>query len=122
VIRALVVGATLFGCAHTGPLDERTIDRVVRRHEGDIRSCYDIGLSRIAGLSGTLRLEFTIEPSGATADARVRDSTLEHPEVERCLVAIVARWRFPASDAKTEVAYPLVFAPEEELDAPPTSP
>jgi TonB family protein len=120
VIRSLAVGAMLLGCAHTGPLDERAIDRVVRRHEGDIRSCYDIGLSRIAGLAGTLRLDFTITPSGATTGARISESTLEHPEVERCLVDIVSRWRFPASDTKTDVAYPLAFAPEEDLDAPPT--
>ena len=119
--RALVLAAVL-ACAHTGPLDERAIDRVVRRHEGDIRACYDIGLARVAGLAGTLRLDFTIEPSGATTGARVSESTLEHPEVERCLVDIVGRWRFPESAASTPVAYPLAFAPEEDLDAPPSAP
>ena len=118
---ALVVFA-LLGCAHTGPLPRATIDRVVRRHEGDIRSCYDIGLSRIAGLAGTLRLHFIIAASGATTGASVTDSTLEVPEIDRCLVDIVGRWRFPASDTTTAVTYPLAFAPEEEFAAPSESP
>jgi TonB family protein len=121
-LSALLLGAPLFACAHHGPLDGRTIDRVVRRQEGDIRACYDIGLSRDAGLAGTMRLDFTIEPSGATTAATVSESTLEHPQVEQCIVDIVSRWRFPSSDVKTDVGYPLAFAPEEDLDAPPTSP
>jgi outer membrane biosynthesis protein TonB len=114
---ALVVFALLTGCAHTGPLSTATIDRVMRKHQRDIRACYDIGLSRIADLSGTLVLEFTIEPSGTTTAPSVRDSTLEHPDVEACLVDVATRWRFPESTARTPVSAPLAFAPEESLDA-----
>lgn len=106
-------------CAHTGPLPTATIDRVMRKHQRDIRACYDIGLSRNAGLAGTLVLEFTIEPNGTTTQPRVRDSSLEHPDVEACLVDVAARWRFPESTARTPVAAPLAFSPEETLDALP---
>ncbi len=113
----LVVFALALACTHTGPLPTTTVDRVMRKHQGDIRACYDIGLSRNAGLAGTLVLEFTIEPDGTTTDPRVHDSSLEHPEVERCLVDVALRWRFPESTARTPVSAPLAFSPEESLDA-----
>jgi TonB family protein len=113
----------LVACAHSvgadGALTDDAVARVVRRQQDDIRACYDIGLSRIHGLSGTVRLDFAIEPSGATSGATIRESTLESDEVERCLVDIASRWRFPSATARRVVSYPLVFAPEEELDAPP---
>jgi TonB family protein len=107
----------LAACAHTSPLSQAQIDRVVRRHERDIRACYDVGLSREPGLAGRLRVDFVVEPSGATTGARVSDSTLEHAEVERCIVVVVSRWRFPSSSARTDVGIPLAFAPEEEFEA-----
>ena len=123
------VGSLVFAlaaCAHPvgtdGRLTDDAVTRVVRRQQDDIRACYDIGLSRIHGLAGTVRLEFAIEPSGATTGATIRESTLESEEVERCLVDIASRWRFPSAPQRRTVKLPLAFAPEEDLDAPPGSP
>jgi len=128
VIAVRILGAILLvACGHTsapveGPLPQRAIDRVVRRHEDDVRACYDIGLSRDPGLRGTLRLVLTIDPSGAPKDVAVRDSTLAHAEVERCLVAVAGRWRFPSATASTPVELPLYFAAEEDFEDPPLPP
>ena len=116
----------LAACAHTvgadGALTDDAVARVVRRHQDDIRACYDIGLARVHGLTGTVRLDFAIEASGATTGATIRDSTLANDDVERCLVDIASRWRFPSAQARRVVSYPLAFAPEEDLDAPPLPP
>lgn len=113
----------LVACAHRvgddGALADDAVARVVRRQQGDIRACYDVGLSRTPGLAGELHLELAIEPSGATRDATIRASSLASADVERCLVDIASRWRFPSAPAGRRVSLPLVFAPEEDLEAPP---
>jgi TonB family protein len=129
-VRALVLVLVLVACAHavgddpqgahaSGALTDDAVARVVRRRHDDIRACYDIGLARVHGLAGTVRLDFAIEASGATTGARIRESTLESDEVDRCLVDIASRWRFPSAQVRRTVSLPLEFAPEEDLDAPP---
>lgn len=127
-MRALVF--VLVACAHavgddpqgahaSGALTDDAVARVVRRQQDDIRACYDLGLSRVHGLAGNVHLDFAIEASGATSGATIRASTLESDEVERCLVDIASRWRFPSARVRRVVSLPLAFAPEEDLDAPP---
>ena len=111
----------LAACSHApvqGQLSQQAIDKVVRRHRGEVRSCYDIGLSRNAALAGRVDLLFTVAPSGVPQAVRIGASQLEQPEVERCLLAVAARWRFPRATTSTPVELPLQFAAEEDFADP----
>jgi TonB family protein len=91
-------------------LNAEQIRRVVVRHEGAIRACYDTELVRDATVRGGVTLAWTIDPEGTVTNASVVSSTIANARVERCVLRQVKSWRFPTSEASTGVAsYPFVF-------------
>ena len=85
-----------------------------------IRRCYERGLLERSGLAGQVLIRFTIAPSGLVAASRVASSTLGHPEVEECIVAVTLRWRFPPprGGGLVNVNYPFNSPPAGSPGAP----
>jgi Ca-activated chloride channel family protein len=82
----------------SGSLDEEVIRRVVRRHINEIRFCYTQALASDPDLSGTIVVEFVIDPAGEVISASVASTTLDDADVPKCIVEAFERWTFPAPE------------------------
>lgn len=91
-----------------GGMSREVIAKVIQRHMGEIRFCYESALQHAPGLAGKVAVQFTIDPSGAVAEAQVAESSLGHAGVERCIVERVGRWKFPEppNGGVVSVTYP----------------
>ena len=96
-----------------GQLDREIIQRVVREHRREIRSCYESVLQRNPDLEGRVTINWVISPDGAVAAAQVGNTTLNSEEVESCVVRRVRQWRFPEprGGGTVRVNFPFDFAP-----------
>lgn len=91
---------------------EEEIELVFQKNKGRIFSMYNRELRRDPTLRGKVVLELTIAPSGQVTEARIVSSELNHPSLERKLVARVKLFRFAAKDvAPITVTYPIDFLP-----------
>ena len=94
-----------------GSLSKEVIRRVVRRHNNEIKFCYEQELNQRPDLEGRVTVRFIISPSGAVQTALVSASTLSNQRVERCIVSAVRRFTFPAPDGGgiVNVNYPFML-------------
>jgi hypothetical protein len=90
-------------------LADAQVKKVIRGHSDEIDVCYSRALIRGAAPRGEASAKFVIEPRGTTSKVRVRAAGPNARRLERCMVGAIKRWKFPAADAATEVAYPFVF-------------
>lgn len=96
----------------TGVLDQAEIAKVVRRRTGAVKNCYERQLKRNPKLSGTVKIQFTIQQSGRVGQASVLQNTTNDGALGTCIVSQIKRWRFRKPDGgSVTVAYPFVFAP-----------
>ena len=77
-----------------GSIDKRQIQRVIRLHENEIRHCYNVALLKDKKLTGKVTTTFLINPDGTVDKALIAESTLNNPEVERCIVDRIEKWVF----------------------------
>jgi TonB family protein len=97
--------------AVTGSLAADAIRRVVRRHLGEVRFCYEQALPAQPDLAGTVSVRFVITPAGGVAASTVAGSTLGSARVESCVASAVRRWTFPQPDNGTvAVTYPFTLS------------
>lgn len=96
-----------------GHLDKDIIRTVVRSHIGDIRSCYNMGLKENDRLAGKVVTQFVIDPEGEINHAEVLETTLDHEEVEECMIGAIAHWKFPKprGGGNVVITYPFVLEP-----------
>ncbi len=101
------------GCAPvlTPGYDRDLVLKVVRRHQNEIRFCYESELSKNPALAGKVTVAWTISPSGSVDTAQIAESGLGNASVEACIVQRVKRWSFPEPTGGQEVAitFPWVF-------------
>jgi TonB family protein len=91
--------------------DRDLVLKVVKRHQNEIRFCYESELSKNPGLAGKVTVAWTIGASGAVESAQIAESGLSNADVEACIVQRVRRWNFPEPSGGQEVAitFPWVF-------------
>lgn len=94
-----------------GQLDREIIERVIRQHRREIRSCYEQELQRNPALEGRIVVSFVIDPTGQVARANVGTTTMNNKTVEECISLRVRRWRFPEpkGGGLVRVNYPFTF-------------
>ncbi|XXY19075.1 AgmX/PglI C-terminal domain-containing protein [Sorangium sp. So ce216] len=103
----------------SGRFPPEVIQRIVRRSFGRFRLCYEEGLRRNARLQGRVAVHFTIDPSGAVANARDGGSDLPDGVVVSCVVRAFHALSFPAPEGgSVDVVYPLQLAPPGAAAAP----
>ncbi|WP_437757051.1 AgmX/PglI C-terminal domain-containing protein [Sorangium sp. So ce1389] len=103
----------------SGRFPPEVIQRIVRQSFGRFRLCYEEGLRRDASLQGRVAVRFTIDPSGAVANARDGGSDLPDAAVVSCVVRAFGALSFPAPErGSVNVVYPLQFAPPGAAAAP----
>lgn len=94
-----------------GSLDKELIRRVIEAHKAQIRYCYEKELVRTPGLFGKIDMEWTITGEGRVSDSKPKGSTMQNPEVERCIAEKIRTWEFPKPKGGgiVVVRYPFVF-------------
>ena len=84
---------------------DRVQDCIVARM-GGVQLCYAKSLQGGAGLTeATLRLRLRVDRDGRVTEARARLAAGEDPELEACVEARAAIWRFPGGPL--EITYPI---------------
>ena len=99
-----------------GALDKDVITRVIRRHQNEVRYCYEVELQKTPSLTGRLTVLFSIDPHGAVSEATVSESTLGNERVNACVLKRMRSWRFPAPQGggSVSVTWPWTFTPPEQ--------
>ncbi len=90
---------------------EQSITNVVLAKRGQIQYTYEKYLKRNPNLRGKISIEFTIAANGFVKSARIVDSTINHPQLKRELLALVKRMKFeaiPSGDVTT--VFPFLFS------------
>lgn len=98
-----------------GALSREEIERVIKRHENEILFCYKTELNKDPNLYGKVAVNFTIDGSGAIADAQVAQTTMNNNNVEQCMLSRIRRWRFPEpkGGGQVVVTYPWILRSAE---------
>ncbi len=96
-----------------GGLDRDVIARVIRRHQNEIKFCYEQELNKDPNLSGKVAVMFTIDPAGAVSDASVSETSLNNATTESCMLSRIRRWKFPEpkGGGVVTVTFPWIFKP-----------
>ncbi len=79
-----------------GQRTEQSIMQVVLSQRGRITYFYEKYLKRNPNLRGKVSVEFTIAANGFVSSARIIESTVNHPQLERDILNLVKRLKFEA--------------------------
>lgn len=95
----------------TGSIDKRIIQKIVRQHTGELRSCYERELAKVKNLNGRVTVLWIIDTTGSVAKVGIKESTLNNSNVETCMISFIKSWRFqvPKGGSMASVEYPFVF-------------
>ena len=93
--------------------NKEAIRRVVKRHIGEIKFCYEKELQAQPKLTGRVVVNFVVAGDGGVASAKVKSSDLKSSPVEKCVAEAIKKWNFPAPDdgGIQVVNYPFMFSP-----------
>ncbi|MBK7778185.1 MAG: AgmX/PglI C-terminal domain-containing protein [Sandaracinaceae bacterium] len=96
----------------SGEFDSRIVASRIRAQSSAIKRCYERELQRNPTLRGAVRVEFTIQTSGAVSGTTATENTVS-PAVGSCVVGIIGRLRFSPGPTGGSVRYrfPFVFEP-----------
>lgn len=95
----------------TGGLDKAAIAAVIQAHLSEVRFCYEKALQGQPELKGRVVVSFSITASGLVKTARIKNSSLNFPSVEFCIVKHLKLWKFPQPKGGVivKVSYPFVL-------------
>lgn len=98
-----------------GALSKDAIDAEIKKHLAQIRYCYQRELTAQPDLSGKLVVKFVISKDGTISSASVKETTLNHPDLEACVVGRIQAMTFPEPKGGgiVIVSYPFLFRPAE---------
>jgi TonB family protein len=94
-----------------GSLDKELVRRVIHAHRNEIKYCYERELVRSPGLFGKVTINFVIDANGRVQTSKVKETTLNNPTVERCVLDKARLWTFPKPKGGgiVVVTYPFIF-------------
>lgn len=84
--------------------------RVVKRHQSEIRFCYESALQQHPELAGKVTARWVIAPTGDVEMAEIAESSLGEATAEACILQRIKRWRFPQpKGGEVVINFPWVF-------------
>ena len=92
-------------------LTKEEVGKVIHAHISEIRYCYESSMLRSSDIEGKLVLDFTIGGTGAVKTAAVKESSLNDPRLDDCILRRLTKWSFPKPNGGVDVAvsYPFIF-------------
>jgi hypothetical protein len=96
-----------------GGLDKAVIQATIAKYIAQVRACYEQGLRKNPGITGTVTMAFEINPAGNLNFSKVAKSSLGNAEVEGCISARMMTWLFPKplGGVNVKVSYPFLLRP-----------
>ena len=96
----------------SGTLSKEIIQRVVRRHRSEIKSCYERQLQKNPKLAGTVTVKFIIAGTGSVMTAMIASSDMNDATMESCMTRKIRAWSFPEPQGGgiVNVTYPFKFS------------
>ena len=94
-----------------GSLSKDVIAAIIRKHQNEIKYCYEVELNKHPDLYGKISVAFTIDGTGGVSEANVNETTMNNSGVENCMATKIRRWKFPEpkGGGQVFVTYPWVF-------------
>ncbi len=93
-----------------GNIPKSVIAKIIADHMGQIRYCYERELTKNPELRGKIATLFVIGLEGRVTSARVKQTTMNSPPVEGCVLDVIRRLPFPKPGGGiVEVSYPFLF-------------
>lgn len=104
----VAVGNQGIGVADGLTRDE--VGKVIRKHLGEVRYCYESALAREPGLEGKLVVSFTVGGTGAVKEVNVKESS-GSSALDQCISNRLMGWKFPKPRQGVDVgvSYPFIF-------------
>ncbi|OQX96241.1 hypothetical protein B6I21_01450 [candidate division KSB1 bacterium 4572_119] len=94
-----------------GYRSEQSIMNVVLSRRGRIEYLYEKYLKRNPNLRGKISIEFTIAANGFVTNAKIIDSSINHPQLQRELLSFVRRLKFDAiPSGSVTTVFPFQFS------------
>lgn len=99
--------------SYAGELKPDQIRSAIGQNGKEIGGCYQAELAKNKDLRGRLLLTLLIDPAGKVSAVKQRSSSLKNAIVEKCVIAIMKKARFPEPSPKGIVIinYPFNFNP-----------
>jgi TonB family protein len=99
------------GAAVEEGLSKEEVGKVIHAHISEIRYCYESSILRSPDLEGKLVLDFAIGADGLVKTAAVKESSLNDPRLDDCILRRLTKWSFPKPNGGVQVAvsYPFLF-------------
>ena len=87
-----------------GSRGTESVGTFVRARQSQLQFCHDEARAKRPGLGGTVTVSITLDDAGTVRDAAVvrRSWAGDGRPVEKCMLAAVRRWRFPALSPNDE--------------------
>jgi hypothetical protein len=106
-----------------GYLDERSVDRAIKRHERALSDCFERAGDARKYLSGQVVMRFVVTGSGQVSDIQMVKNALGSYPVESCLVFQGKQIKFPAPEGQrgTDFEYSMSFSSTGERTVIPWS-
>jgi hypothetical protein len=94
-----------------GSLSKDVIEKIIRKHQNEIKYCYEVELNKHPDLGGKVSVAFTIDGSGDVSEANVGETSMNNSNVENCMSTKIRRWKFPEpkGGGQVFVTYPWIF-------------
>lgn len=94
-----------------GHLQRELVRRTVRRHQNELRFCYEQELVQRPDLEGRVTVAAIVSATGSVQTASIANTTLDNARVEGCVAQAVRRWTFPAptDEGVVGIVVPITF-------------
>jgi outer membrane biosynthesis protein TonB len=93
-----------------GGLNRDIIRRIATDHADEIRECHGRALASMPELLGKLVVEVELDADGNVKKAKIgEDSSLNHRDVESCVIALIEGWSFRDAGGKGSAALSFEF-------------
>lgn len=103
------------GPAPVGNLSKDEITKVLKRHQNEVRHCYEQALRLKPELAGKIAVKFIVGATGDVLDSEIASDTLNDENLKACMLKLVRSWKFPEprGGGNVTITYPWVFNPTE---------
>lgn len=98
-------------------IDMREVEAYVRGRSAEVKSCYDVALSRNPRLGGAVMWRWTIAGNGRVVRAKVANSSVGDSQFLKCLENKIRAWNLPRPvNGTITISFPFRFVVRENTE------